>query len=61
MAIKISGDTVITNARNLEMIANCDVTTSNAINQAIVRQINVLKIYDSVGTEVRALYCADDS
>ena len=61
MAIKIGGDEVITNAKNLELIANCDVTTSDAINQAIVRQINVLRIYNSVGTEVRTLYCADGS
>jgi hypothetical protein len=58
MAIKISSTVVISNTRVLENITDTDVTTSAAINNAIKDQANILRIYNSAGTEVRTLYCA---
>jgi hypothetical protein len=58
MAIKISSTVVISNTRVLENITDTDVTTSAAINNAIKDQVNILRIYNSAGTEVRTLYCA---
>jgi hypothetical protein len=58
MAIKIGGTEVITNARELQNITEADVTTDATINNAIKNQLNVLRIFDSAGTEVRTLYCA---
>lgn len=58
MAIKISGNTVISDTRVLENITDCDVTTDAAINNAIKNQNNILRIIDSNGVEVRTLYCA---
>jgi hypothetical protein len=49
---------VINNSRQLENITEADVTTDATINQAIKNQLNVLRIYDSTGTEVRTLWCA---
>jgi hypothetical protein len=58
MAIKIGGDTVISDTKVLENISDCDVTTDAAINNAIKNQNNILRIIDSNGVEVRTLYCA---
>jgi|DEB0MinimDraft_6_1074348.scaffolds.fasta_scaffold08000_3 hypothetical protein len=58
MAIKVSTTTVITNSLVLQNIANTDVTTRGSINYAVAIQDNVLRIYDSTGTEVRTLYAA---
>jgi hypothetical protein len=58
MAIKINSTVVINNSRQLENITEADVTTDATINQAIKNQVNVLRIYDSTGTEVRTLWCA---
>lgn len=58
MAIKVSTTTVIDNNRNLLNIANTDVTTDTTINSSIKKQQNILRIYNSAGTEVRTLYCA---
>ena len=60
MAIQVSGNTVITNSLELQNIANTDVTTSTAINNAIKTQGNVLRIYNSAGVEVRTYYCAQE-
>jgi len=58
MAVKVSGTEVITNARALEAITDTDVTTSATINNAIKDQNNILRIFNSAGTEVRTLFCA---
>lgn len=59
MAIKVSTTTVINNSRHLQNIANTDLTTRGSINYAVAIQDNVLRIYDSGGTEVRTLYAAE--
>lgn len=61
MAIKLSGTTVITDTFILEGIANTDVTTDTTINSSIKKQANILRIYNSAGTEIRTLYCAADT
>jgi hypothetical protein len=58
MAIKISNTEVINNARELLNITEADVTTDATINNSIRNQNNVLRIFNSAGTEVRTLYCA---
>jgi hypothetical protein len=58
MAIKISSTVVISNTRELQNITEADVTTDATINNAIKNQANILRIYNSAGTEVRTLYCA---
>jgi hypothetical protein len=58
MAIKINSTVVINNSRQLENITEADITTDATINQSIKNQLNVLRIYDSAGTEVRTLWCA---
>ena len=58
MAIKINSTVVINNSRQLENITEADITTDATINQSIKNQLNVLRIYDSTGTEVRTLWCA---
>lgn len=58
MAIKIANTEVINNSRQLVNITEADVTTDATINNAIKNQLNVLRIYDSAGTEVRTLWCA---
>lgn len=61
MAIKLSGNEVITDAYVLQQITNTDGVTANTINNAIVSQGHVLTIYDSTNTPVRVLYCATDA
>lgn len=58
MAIKINGTEIVSNSYELLNIANTNVTTDGAINNAIRNQGNVLRIYDSTGAEVRTLFCA---
>jgi hypothetical protein len=58
MAIKINNTVVINNSRQLENITESDITTDATINNAIKNQANILRIYNSAGTEVRTLYCA---
>lgn len=58
MAIKIANTVVINNSRQLENITESDITTDATINNAIKNQLNVLRIYNSAGTEVRSLWCA---
>lgn len=59
MAIKLSGNEVITDAYVLQQITNTDQVTANTINNAIVSQNFTLTIYDSTGTAVKTLYCAN--
>lgn len=59
MAIRITPDTqVIDDNRHLLNIANTDVTTQSTINHAIIRQENILKIYDSSGSVTQSFYFA---
>lgn len=58
MAIKIGGTEVINNSRQLVNITEADSTTDATINNSIKNQVNVLRIYDSAGTEIRTLWCA---
>ena len=58
MAIKVSTTTVIDNSRVLSNITDMDAATETVVNNAIKNQNNVLRIYDSTGTEVRTLFCA---
>lgn len=60
MAIKVAGNTMISDTYELQNIANTDTITKNTINSAIRFQGNVLRIFDSQGTEVRTLYCGRD-
>jgi hypothetical protein len=59
MAIKLSGNEVITDAYVLQQITNTDQVTANTINNAIVTQNFTLTIYDSAGVAVKTLYCAN--
>lgn len=61
MAIRIAGDTVISDTRELQLISNTDIGTSATINEAIKRQNNTLLILDSTGATVRTLYCAAEN
>lgn len=58
MAIKIANTEVINNSRQLVNITEADSTTDATINNSIKNQVNVLRIYDSAGTEIRTLWCA---
>lgn len=58
MAIKISGNTVISDSFVLERIVDMDAQTETTTNNAIKNQNNVLRIYDSAGVEVRTFFCA---
>tara|TARA_B110000503_G_scaffold14278_1_gene19484 strand:- start:1576 stop:1761 length:186 start_codon:yes stop_codon:yes gene_type:complete len=57
MAIKVAATTVVTNALELQAIATMDGTTQATVNAAIAAQNNVLRIYDSAGTQVREFHC----
>ena len=61
MAIKLSGNEVITDAYVLQQITNTDAVTANTINNAIVTQANVLIIYQSDGTVAKKIYGATDT
>ena len=58
MAIKLSGNEVITDTYELHRITDTDNVTANTINNAILVQQNILRIYDSNGTVVREFYAA---
>ena len=58
MAIKVNGTQVISDTLVLEGITDADVITEATMNNAVKNQNNVLRIYDSAGTEVRTLFCA---
>lgn len=58
MAIKINNTEVINNSRQLVNITEADSTTDATINNSIKNQVNVLRIYDSAGAEIRTLWCA---
>lgn len=58
MAIRVTGNTVISDTKALENISNTDVITDTTINSSIIKQGNVLRIYDSAGEEIRTLWCA---
>lgn len=58
MALKISSTTVVSDTYVLENISNTDVTTDATINNSIKNQGNVLRIYDSTGSEVRTIWGA---
>lgn len=58
MAIKINGVDVVSDTYVLSNITDADVGTETVINAAVRNSNNVLRIYDSAGTEIRTLYCA---
>ena len=57
MAIKVNTTTVIDNSLVLQNITDMDAATETVVNNAIINQNNVLRIYDSTGVEVRTLFC----
>lgn len=59
MALRINGLDVVSDTYVLSNVANTDVTTQTTINSAIINQNNILRIYDSAGTEIRTLFCAN--
>lgn len=61
MAIKLSGNTVIDDDYTLREIANTDNRTDQTINNSLKNQNNVLRIFDSTGTEIRTLFCAAET
>jgi hypothetical protein len=64
MAIKIAGNIIISDTRELENITAVDTTTATTINDAIVNQTSTvgsrLDIIDSAGTTIKRLYAASD-
>tara|TARA_R110000868_G_scaffold338278_1_gene599028 strand:+ start:41 stop:226 length:186 start_codon:yes stop_codon:yes gene_type:complete len=58
MAIKINGVDVVSDTYVLSNITDADAGTETVINAAVRNSNNVLRIYDSAGTEIRTLYCA---
>lgn len=58
MAIKISGNEVITDAYVLREITDTDAATKTAINNALLAQGNALVIYASDGTAAKTIYGA---
>ena len=58
MAIKLSGNEVITNAYVLQQITDTDAVTANTINNALLTQQNVLVIYASDGSIAKSIYGA---
>jgi hypothetical protein len=64
MAIKIAGNIIISDTRELENITAVDALTANTINYAIVNQTSTvgsrLDIIDSAGTTIKRLYAASD-
>jgi len=61
MAIKLSGNEVITDAYVLQQITDTDAVTANTVNNAIVTQANVLIIYASDGSIAKKIYGATDT
>lgn len=64
MAIKIAGNIVISDTRELENITGVDSLTANTINYAIVNQTSTtgsqLAIVNSDGVTIKSLYAASD-
>ena len=64
MAIKISGNIIISDTRELENITGVDALTANTINYAIVNQTSTvgsrLTVVNSAGTIIKSLYAASD-
>lgn len=58
MALKINGQDVVSDTLVLSNLTDADVASEAVINEAIKNQANVLRIYDSAGTEIRTLFCA---
>ena len=58
MAIKVNGVEVVSTTRVLSNLTDADVASEAVINEAIKNQNNILRIYDSTGTEIRTLFCA---
>lgn len=61
MAIKVQGNTVISDTVELLGVSNTDNRTDQSINNSLKNQGNVLRIYDSAGTEIRTLFCAAET
>ena len=57
MAIKVNNVEVISTTRILSNITDMDNNTETVVNNAIKNQNNILRIFDSTGTEVRTLFC----
>jgi hypothetical protein len=58
MALRINGQDIVSDALVLSNLTDADVASETVINEAIKNQANVLRIYDSAGTEIRTLFCA---
>ena len=58
MALRINGQDIVSDALVLSNLTDADVASEAVINEAIKNQANVLRIYDSAGTEIRTLFCA---
>jgi|TARA_B110000908_G_scaffold112213_1_gene131599 hypothetical protein len=58
MALRINGQDIVSDALVLSNLSDADVASETVINEAIKNQANVLRIYDSAGTEIRTLFCA---
>tara|TARA_R110000796_G_scaffold12275_1_gene40691 strand:- start:30 stop:215 length:186 start_codon:yes stop_codon:yes gene_type:complete len=58
MAIKVNGTEVISTTRVLSNITDADAASETVINNAVINNNNVLRIYNSAGVEVRTLFCA---
>lgn len=61
MAIKVQGNTVISDTVELLGVSNTDNRTDQTINNSLKNQNNVLRIFDSTGTEIRTLFCAAET
>lgn len=61
MAIKLQGNTVITDSYVLQGITDVDPTTRISINNAIVAQSNVLIIYASDGSVAKQIFGATNT
>ena len=57
MAIQVGSQTVISNTRVMQNITDMDAATETTVNAAVRNANNVLRIYDSAGTEIRTLFC----
>ena len=58
MAIQVGSTTVISNTYQIQNITDMDAATETTVNAAVRNANNVLRIYDSAGTEIRTLFCA---
>ena len=58
MALRINGQDIVSDTLVLSNISDADAATELVINAAVRNENNVLRIYDSAGTEIRTLFCA---